>query len=299
MLNSGSPSTLSLTEKYHGMERFIRIIDKQIAYNRGKNIFLEELDIFQFIDEMVLAWNDIQELNKESEKFLVDYATNKSLEEFCRMNQYYSFDTECRQELNIIYSDLFSEIRQKPGQALEISKSHYQKLRAWLKKHNVFAEKMYSKSGESVEPVACSEYNPELQIDILHIDVSRLISPILDIGCGKHGQLVNYLVKHGKKAFGIDRFSYSSDILQKADWLEYDYGIKKWGTIISNLGFSNHFKHHHLREDGNYLEYGKTFMSILNSLKVGGSFHYAPDLPFIEEYLDARQYQQKKFNVPG
>jgi len=65
------------------------------------------------------------------------------------------------------------------------------------------------------------------------------------------------------------------------------------------MGFSNHFKHHHLREDGNYIEYGSTFMNILNSLKVGGCFHYAPDLPFIEKYLDNSQFDLTKYEIQG
>jgi hypothetical protein len=32
-------------------------------------------------------------------------------------------------------------------------------------------------------------------------------------------------------------------------------------------------------------------MDILNSLKTGGSFYYAPDLPFVEKYLDKDNYQ--------
>jgi hypothetical protein len=69
------------------------------------------------------------------------------------------------------------------------------------------------------------------------------------------------------------------------------------GTITSNLGFSNHFNHHHLRKDGHFIEYAKTFMDILNSLKIGGSFYYAPDLPFIEKYLDRVKYRIKTHNI--
>jgi hypothetical protein len=32
-------------------------------------------------------------------------------------------------------------------------------------------------------------------------------------------------------------------------------------------------------------------MKILDSLKKGGSFHYAPDLPFIEKYLNRDKYK--------
>jgi hypothetical protein len=35
----------------------------------------------------------------------------------------------------------------------------------------------------------------------------------------------------------------------------------------------------------------------LKSLKPGGSLHYAPDLPFIEFYLDKKQYQIEKHEI--
>ena len=38
-------------------------------------------------------------------------------------------------------------------------------------------------------------------------------------------------------------------------------------------------------------------MEILNSLKIGGSFHYAPDLPFIEQYLDIGKFKVTKRNI--
>jgi len=145
--------------------------------------------------------------------------------------------------------------------------------------------------------VACSEYTPELQIDILQIDIKQLSQPVLDIGCGRNGYLANYLKSQGIEIYGIDRFKFQTSNLITVDWLEYDYGKEKWGTIVSNLGFSNHFNHHNLREDGNYIEYGKTYMNILSSLKVGGCFHYAPDLPFIEKYLDKNHYDLRKIEI--
>jgi hypothetical protein len=38
-------------------------------------------------------------------------------------------------------------------------------------------------------------------------------------------------------------------------------------------------------------------MDILKSLKIGGRFHYAPDLPFIELYLDKQQYKIEKYEI--
>lgn len=105
------------------------------------------------------------------------------------------------------------------------------------------------------------------------------------------------MCEKGVETYGIDRFSFTDKNLSNSDWLEYSYGVEKWGTIISNLGFSNHFKHHNLREDGNYIEYGKKYMEILKSLKIGGEFYYAPDLPFIEQYLDSRQFRIDKNEI--
>ncbi|WP_319480353.1 class I SAM-dependent methyltransferase [uncultured Draconibacterium sp.] len=279
------------------MDRFIKNIDNQIKFNQSKNIFLDNLDFFQFAEETVKAISNIDKLNPDSKEYLIDYATDKAIEEFCRVNQYYSFDLKAKNNLRKIYSDLFENFRIRTNSIEDISKIHYEKLKSWLKENNPFAEKIYKKDNEIVSAVACSEYSPELQFNILQIDVKQLMQPILDIGCGTNGHLVNYFIDQGLEVYGIDRFKFTTSNLKTADWLEYDYGKDKWGTIISNIGFSNHFYHHNLREDGNYIGYGKTYVSILNSLKVGGCFHYAPDLPFIEKYLDKNQFDLKKYEI--
>lgn len=278
-------------------DRFTENIDKQIGFNQGKNIFLDKLEIFQFANETVKAISNIGRLATDSKEYLIDYATDKAIEEFCRVNQYYSFDLKAKNNLRKIYADLFENFQTKTNTIEDISKNHYENLKSWLKENNPFAEKIYKNGDEKVKPVACSEYTPKLQIEILQIDIKHLLQPVLDIGCGINGHLVNYLKNQGIEAYGIDRFKFSASNLITSDWLEYDYGTDKWGTVVSNLGFSNHFNHHHLREDGNYIEYGKTYMNILNSLKIGGSFHYAPDLPFIEKYLDNNQYDLRKQEI--
>ncbi|MGD8777497.1 MAG: class I SAM-dependent methyltransferase [Ignavibacteria bacterium] len=279
------------------MDRFIENIDKQIEFNQGKNIFLDNLEIFQFANETVKAASNINGLNSDSEQFLIDYATDKAIEEFCRVNQYYSFDSKAKNDLRKIYSDLFQSFQTKTSSIDDISKNHYEKIRTWLKESNPFAEKIYINANKKVTPVACSEYSSNLQINILQIDIGHLIQPVLDIGCGKQGSLVNCLKNKGIDTYGIDRMKFTTSNLITADWLEYDYGTKKWGAVISNLGFSNHFNHHNLREDGNYIEYAKTYKNILYSLKIGGCFHYAPDLPFIEKYLDNSQFSIEKYKI--
>ena len=281
------------------MNKIIENIDRQIKFNQNKNIFFDNPRIFQFVKETGEVISGINSLNQENEQLLINYATEKSMEEFCRVNQYYSIDTKSKSALREIYYSLFTNIKERNGTTEEIAKTHYENLKKWLKESNPFAEMIYTNADEKINPVACSEYSPELQIDILQLDTKELIQPILDIGCGSKAKLVNYLREAGIEAYGIDRYKFSDSFLLTSDWLENDYGKEKWGTIISNLGFSNHFTHHNLREDGNYEEYGKTYMKILNSLKIGGSFHYAPDLPFIENYLNQDQFILNKQNIQG
>lgn len=281
-------------------DKYRKRIDKQIESNKGKNLFLDEKALsLRFIDNTIKSISDLDQLTPDLEKVLIDYATEKALEEFARINQYYAFNTEAKEALRKIYSELFYHIKTKNKPIDAISSTHYLNLKRWLKESNPFAERLYSNPDNDIKPIACSEYGEKLQIIILKIDEPKLMGPILDIGCGKEANLVKYFLKQGVDAFGIDRFSFTDKNLEQSDWLEYDYGVEKWGTIVSNLGFSNHFWHHHLREDGNYLEYGKKYMEILKSLKTGGSFHYAPELPFIEQYLDAKQFKVDRFQIEG
>lgn len=280
------------------MQKLLEIIDKQIEFNQGKNIFLDESsDTLKFMDDTVNTIVDIRNLSTESEDFLLDYITDKVLQEFYRINQYYTFNNQSKSDLRKIYSQLFLKIKTTHSSIGSISKNHYQKIKQWMQESNDFAEKIYSTKDEIIEPVACSEYSPVFQTKILQIDIKQLLEPVLDIGCGRHGNLVNYLCGNGIDCIGIDRFSFDVPRLINSDWLEYHFEREEWGTIISNLGFSNHFKHHNLRVDGNYIGYGKTYMDILHSLKIGGSFHYAPDLPFVEQYLDINKFTVEKNEI--
>ena len=281
------------------MDKFRKAIDKQIEFNKGKNFFFERFEIFQFVTETVEAIHGLDELNPDTDEFLIDYVTDKSLEEFCRINQYYSIDTDSREDLKKIYSELIEEIKSRTTTTDKISENHYRRLKDWLLKYNSFAEKVYNKSEPYVEPVPCAEYTSELQLELLHINIGKIVLPVLDIGCGKQANLVKFIENREIEVIGIDRFRFAAENLYTADWLDFDYGRNQWGTIISHLGFSNHFKHHNLREDGNYMGYAQAFMKILYSLKIGGSFHYIPDLPFIEQYLDNKQFKINKFDISG
>lgn len=275
-------------------------IDLQINHNRSKNLLCNSTkDVFSFAPETIANIGLIRNMSGQEQELLINYTVQKVLQEFCRINQYMSFSDKDKKLLSNLYSGLLFKIKESEESPLTLSQKHYQNIKDWLIKSNPFVQELYSNEGKYLEAVCCFEYNAELQIKLLRITPALLPEPILDIGCGENGMLVHYLREKGYEAYGIDRFSSDSQFTRSADWLEYDYGKNRWGTIISNLGFSNHFYHNHLRKDGDYVSYAKKYMEILHSLKPGGCFHYAPALPFIEQFLNDKEYQVSRFDIEG
>ena len=274
------------------------IIDIQIEFNQRKNLFHKKFnETLNFTEPTMTAIQNIGSIAPDDLSVLIDYITEKVLQEFCRVNQYYSFQENDKADLKKLYWNLYQDIIEKKKTVEAISQAHYENLKMWLAKTNPFSQAMYQEKEAVLKPVACSEYSAFLQKNILHLNDVQLLEPILDIGCGQEGNLVKYLRENAFECYGIDRFAGQSHFLKKADWLHVDYGIEKWGTIVSNLGFSNHFMHNHVREDGKFIEYAKKYMEILKSLQIGGCFCYAPDLPFIEQYLDKNIYSIKKYDI--
>jgi hypothetical protein len=280
-------------------------LKQQIKFNSGKNLLAdEEFNSLKLIEVNESLVESIQNMDAETEKQMIDYLADEALQEFCRVNQYFAFNAESVESLKAIYRQLNKNIKALDSNAGKteldkLSKQHYSHLCDWLVQTNAFAGKMYATDQEYVQPVACSEYPPDLQLSVLHIDLKNLLEPVLDVGCGREMNLVNFLRDNGIEAFGIDRFDNENPYYTNIDWLEYPFETNKWGSIISNLGFSNHFIHHNAREDGNYREYAQKYMEIVQSLQPGGSFYYSPALPFIEKHLDKSVYRCANFTIEG
>ena len=275
-----------------------KCIDLQIESNQSKNLLHKDSnESFCFLTSTIKAVQKAGEITANDLNLLINYTADKVLQEFCRVNQYFSFCENDITSLKAIYWDLYQDIIIGEKIIDIISRLHYDKLKEWLEKTNRFSRKMYLEAGVVLESITCSEYSAVLQSEILYLNDIQLSEPILDIGCGKTASLVKYLRGKGFETYGIDRFSDDSFFIKKADWLSFDYGNEKWGTVVSNLGFSNHFVHNHLREDGDFIGYAKKYMEILQSLKVGGSFCYAPDMPFIEKHLDRKSFLINKRNI--
>jgi len=158
--------------------------------------------------------------------------------------------------------------------------------------------------GEAPRDAVCARYSPPLQLRVLDLSSEALPEPVLDVGCGSDAAMVRYLRQRGVEAYGIDRFAPERiDGVVTADWLEFNYGEDRWGTVISHLGLSLHFLRHHL-VDGPAAEtlalaHARAYMRILTSLRPGGSFAYAPALPFVEELLPASDYRCERVGPPA
>ena len=142
---------------------------------------------------------------------------------------------------------------------------------------------------KNMEPIPNYQYGPKRQLELLGLEELR--GPILDIGCGRDYKLVSYLRQEGLEAYGIDRYNFREDYLANKSWLDFDYGRDRWGTIVAHMSFTNHFTRENLKAQGLHLAYAKTYMKILESLRPAGSFYYAPDLDFMEEFLDRELYE--------
>jgi hypothetical protein len=173
-----------------------------------------------------------------------------------------------------------------------LQRAHLNRLTEWIVNSNAFVKALNSPDISEIVEVACAEYSALLQLRLLQIDLTTIKEPVLDIGCGEHAKLVTWLRALNIDTRGIDRLADEvHTYLSRVNWFEYDFHPEAWGTIIANNSFSLHFSHHNERQDGDFAAYAKKYMDILASLSPGGTFYYAPSLPFIEQYLPAEKYR--------
>lgn len=145
--------------------------------------------------------------------------------------------------------------------------------------------------------VLCSEYSPTLQLSLLSLDPQQMAEPILDLGCGEHARLVEALRAQGKEAFGVDRVATPGPWVAQEDWFTFRLEPARFGTIVSHLGFTNHFLHHHLRASDEAFRYARRYMEVLRALAPGGVFAYAPGVPFVEQHLPAAQWTVRRHEI--
>lgn len=301
------------SEIYHRLadsilQRYQRSQQKTImdVYQVDPEFLKVDSESLEFIitnrDEIITVLED-PKLNAN----LLDLFVEEAIRYTYERNQFIHMDGQDKQIFIAIYQDYLQGIKQiiaiSPDlDSLEknlsqLSENHFRRLSKNITRffdpqtaHNIQENLILKKA-------ICSEYSPELQMEILGINLKMLKEPVLDIGCGQSGKLVKYLNSLGVDTYGVDRLTDQNDKLIQSDWFDMPLPPETWGTILSHMAFSNHFHFHHRYQNGQPETYGRIYIKILQSLKRGGAFHYSPDLPFIEQFLPPEVYHVKRMRL--
>jgi len=271
------------------------IIDSQIASNSGKNLFHGDGDLLSFTGRTKTLLADRAKLRSllsgAAFDSLIDHTVSAVLRNLYHGDQYIDVNGEGREALRSLYVVMADELAADGPDVDHIARRHYRRLADWLDRTSPYMRRANPSERRTIRTVVCAEYSPELQMGILGLDLHDLREPVLDIGCGESAGLVEYLRGHGIDAFGLDRLCDSGTrYLTTESWFDTGFRPGYWGTLISNLSFSSHFLNSHLRSDGSHVGYATKYMEILNSLQVGGRYHYAPGIPFIERFLPTDRF---------
>lgn len=216
-------------------------------------------------------------MNKLSRSFMTNLAKGTQTNNFSK--------EECNKILDI-YHKLIENISNYDMDYEKIALEHFTNVRNFISEYT---------SNLDNEKENKSTYSPEFILDILDVKKDEIKGNILDIGCGKEASLVKYLSDQGINAYGLDMECEDTKLTEQEDWLSKEYPESEYDLIVSNLAFSKKFNEANLEEnnDQECFEYAATYMKILNSLKVGGSFHYVPSVTFIEELLPEDKFEVK------
>lgn len=277
----------------------INITNEQFAIHKNSNIFCKDKSL-NFSNEtnlqISLLRNNLKEMSMKEIEQLSKHYRNTFVKCFCNVNQYSHFTKKEEEDIEKIYQYLLSDLMCLDKSLKDVEQAHYQRINTFIKSTNIHIYQLNHNHDELAKNFICEQYSASFLKKLLNLEIIDIQEPILDIGCGQDGKLVQYLQEQGLNAYGFDRFAQANHIY-KGDWFTFSYGQKKWGLIISNLSFSSHFLYHHNHRELIANHYAKTYMKILLSLKNGGMWIYAPSIPFFEELLPEEQYKIKRIKI--
>jgi hypothetical protein len=265
------------------------IIDNQIQINGKLNLLFKQLNTEVKIDDKFKE--KLIELKNHNGNVtdLIDYTVKRTVDTIFQLNQYLDISNGEIEILKRIYQETWETLQENNFN--NTIGEHHQKLSKWISKFYPpdFSEAL--ENNRTIGSVKNREYSAEFQTAVFDISLADLKEPIIDIGCGKNGHLVNKINELKKHVVGLDRIiNEEKGFLFEINWFDFYFEPKKWGTIISNMSFANHLQFTFNHDIGNIYRYYVKYKEILESLKLNGEFIYAPSLPFIEERLDRTRF---------
>ena len=276
---------------YHeAVVRITEAILRQLRLNERKNLLHSDPAGLLEIDSSFLAaleqevGTDSTALSGDRFEEAVSLAAELMIDRLYSTNQYIQVDEPAREALKSIYRRTWAICLETGDVETALRQHHFPLLADWVGRLYPGGMKAALASQKTIGPVVCQTYSAEFQIQLLRLDLQKLRQPLLDIGCGKDALLVRYLRSLDIEAYGLDRsLRRSSPFLEECHWLEKDYEAGKWGTVVSNMAFTNHFAYVHRHDMCQAPRYQEKYREILESLQDGGSFVYGPGAPELEK----------------
>lgn len=286
------------------MSKLDKVLRQQLERNKTKNMLYAQLGQIIEIDPDFLAAleellaSDPDAFSKSALQSSVSFASEMLIKRLYAINQFVRVSEQKKRELEDIYLRTWKRIVETKNIQVMLKDHHYPELTNWIASLYPQSFRKHLRDLPRVGQVICEEYSPQLQIDLLRLDLQALQQPVLDLGCGSMAGLTRHLRMLDIEAYGVDRQIEKEEIyLQQMDWLEYKFETDKWGSILSNMAFTNHLHYANYHDRAQLELYLRKFKDILESLMVGGSFYYAPSAPFIEERLELNTYHVEHYNV--
>lgn len=301
--DSASPQTQG-AQKH--MSKIDKALQQQIELNRAKNMLYVQLGQIIEIDPDFLA--ALEELVANGEKPLpepvlqnaISFASETLIKRLYSINQFIQITEQKSRSLENIYQHTWQRIVETKNIQAALKDYHYSELASWIAS---LYPKSFVKSLRDLPTIGhiiCEEYSPQLQIDLLRLDIPTLRQPVLDVGCGSTAGLTRHLRTLGIEAYGIDRqIEKREAYLQQTGWMDYEFERDTWGTIISNMAFTNHLHYINFHDPAQLEPYLQKFKEMIEALTIGGSFYYAPSVPFIEDRLGTNRYRVERFGAVG
>jgi hypothetical protein len=282
-------------------------IQQQLEANRSKNLLYENVDqIMQIEPGFLAALEDLLDASRGKSRpesvssEVVSFAAQALLKRLLAVNQYLRISDQKIEELQEIYRRTWLTMLKTGNVSSVLRQVHYPALSGWLATLYPKEFRKQLRSAPQVGHVVYEEYSAQLQIELLQLDVAELKQPVLDIGCGGQANLVRHLRAVGIEAYGFDRqLEVQAPYLAQQDWFEYAFGTGRWGSIVSNMAFTNHLNYAYLHDVSQLEPYLLTMREIIEALAIGGSFYYAPAVPFVEDHLAPERYKVEREQPAG
>ena len=218
---------------------------------------------------------------------------NHFVNECVMNNQYICLSREYYDKIFDIYKMLINKLKD-----ITAYNNLEDKIRSIVKEHRIRLIEIINKPSvidNSEVIIPCSEYSYNLQVSILRINETNIREPIIDIGCGKHANLIKELEKRYNNVYGIDQYINDKSNVICENWFDFNFKSNTWGTIIAHMSFTNHYRRSISFSSPELNNYSNKYVEILESLKDGSYFIYTPSIPEVEDELDEDKFEIRKY----